>query len=244
MPESKFPKLEVLRKIGSEEFHAGSSASRFDLLDFWRWSASDLVNNPIRGVLGEYIVDRAVGGSGAGIRDPWATFDITTPAGIRLEVKSASYVQSWAQDRLSSISFRIPETFAWDPESGDFETESRRQADVYVFAVMAHEGQSYRRSNGLGAMGVLRAVDQGVIQTLRIPEDGRIVPVEVARLARCVLRSRFGGQIEDKQWKPLQQIGFGWSRPNAGQARSRSTERAAARAVASDCGAVSIPAYP
>ncbi len=142
MPESKFPKLDLLRKIGSEEFHAGSSASRFDFLDFWRWSASDLVNNPIRGFLAEYIVDRGVGGSGAGIRDPWATFDSTTPAGIRLEVKSASYVQSWAQDRLSSISFRIPETLAWDPESGDFETESRRQADVYVFAVMAHKDKA------------------------------------------------------------------------------------------------------
>ena len=142
MPESKFPKLEVSRKTGSEDFHAGGAPSGFDLLDFWQWPTSDLVNNTTRGVLAEYIVAGAVDGSGAGIRDPWATFDITTPTGIRIEVKSSSYVQSWPQDRLSSISFGIPETIAWNSESGDYEAESRRQAEVYVFAVLAHEDKA------------------------------------------------------------------------------------------------------
>ena len=142
MRKSQFPELQMSRKTGSEDFHAGGVPLGFDLLNFWQWSTSDLVNNVNRGVLAEYIVARAVDGSGAGIRDPWATFDITTPTGIRIEVKSSSYVQSWAQDRLSSISFQIPETIAWDSETGDYEAESRRQADVYVFAVLAHKDQA------------------------------------------------------------------------------------------------------
>ena len=142
MPESKFPQLEVSRKTGSEDFHTAGAASDFDLLDFWQWSTSDLVSNTTRGILAEYIVARAVDGLGSGVRDSWATFDITTPTGIRIEVKSSSYLQSWAQDRLSSISFGILETLAWDPKIGDYEAESRRQADVYVFAVLAHKDKN------------------------------------------------------------------------------------------------------
>ncbi len=136
------PKLDRVRKIGSERFRSGGSAADFDLLDFWRWSTSDLVNNTTRGVLAEYIVARAVGASTAEVRDPWAAFDLETPDGIKIEVKSAGYVQSWAQSRLSAISFGTSESRAWDPDSGRFSTASRRQADIYVFALLAHRIKS------------------------------------------------------------------------------------------------------
>jgi len=44
-------KLTVVKKTGSERFQAGEHKLDFALLDFWRWSASDLVSNATRGIL-------------------------------------------------------------------------------------------------------------------------------------------------------------------------------------------------
>ena len=115
------PQLNVVKKTGSERFHNGGSAD-FDLLDFWRWSSSDLVSNVTRGVLAEYIVARAVGVSTAEVRDPWAAFDLETPDGIKIEVKSSGFVQSWRQSRPSSIRFGTSKSRAWD-ESGHYSPE-------------------------------------------------------------------------------------------------------------------------
>jgi hypothetical protein len=58
---------------------------------------------------------------------------------VKVEVKSAAYIQSWFQTKLSAISFRTPKTRAFDPETNSHETEAKRQADVYVFAVLKHQ---------------------------------------------------------------------------------------------------------
>lgn len=73
----------------------------------------------------------------------WGAFDLTSPApeSIRIEVKSAAYIQSWNQTKLSLISFRVPRTLAWNPETNLQEKESRRQAEVYIFALLAHQDQ-------------------------------------------------------------------------------------------------------
>ena len=142
MPENTLPKLSVVRKIGSERFRSGDSDTGFDLLEFWQWSMSGLVDNTTRGILAEFIVARAVGASTVEARDPWAAFDLETSEGVKIEVKSSSYVQSWAQPGLSRISFNIARSYAWDPEIGDLEDESKRQADVYVFALLAHRDKS------------------------------------------------------------------------------------------------------
>ena len=52
-------KLDIVNKDGSERFRAGGSTLDLSLLDYWRWSTSDLVGNTARGVLAEYIVARA-----------------------------------------------------------------------------------------------------------------------------------------------------------------------------------------
>lgn len=135
-----FPALEIERKSGEERFREDGSKLDFNLLDFWQWSMSDLVNNATRGVLAEYIVARALGVSTNGTRDFWAPYDLVTPEGdeVRVEVKSSSYVQGWAQFRLSSISFGISPSHAWDYKTGGWGEEYKRQADVYVFALLAH----------------------------------------------------------------------------------------------------------
>lgn len=108
--------------------------------DFWAWAMSDLVVNSNRGLLAEYLVARALGDS-TELRDPWRPYDVETPEGVTVEVKSASYIQAWAQKNHTYISFRIAPTRAWDPGTGEWDPEQRRQADVYVFALLDHKDQ-------------------------------------------------------------------------------------------------------
>lgn len=136
-------RLHAKRKTGAEPFTAGDAPLGFTVLDFWQWSGSDLVGNALRGHVAEFLVAQAVGATST-IRNEWDAFDVTTPSGVRIEVKSASYLQSWAQRVESPISFDIRETLAWDAEANTFspESERRRQADLYVFALLAHHDKA------------------------------------------------------------------------------------------------------
>jgi hypothetical protein len=110
--------------------------------DFWGWSRSDLLDNTERGVLAEFIVATALGIPAGGVREGWAAWDLTTPDGVRVEVKPAAYLQSWAQKELSRISFGTPRTLARDADGGGFAGAARRHAQVYVFALLAHTGKA------------------------------------------------------------------------------------------------------
>lgn len=89
----------------------------------------------MRGVLAEYLVALALGLTDAP-RVEWDPFDLETADGIKIEVKSAAYLQSWKQTRLSTISFQIGQTYG--PDANTSEAEQRRQADIYVFCVLKH----------------------------------------------------------------------------------------------------------
>jgi hypothetical protein len=129
----------VTRNNGQEPFHRDAVPLGFHLLDFWQWSTSDLLSNLTRGVLAEYIVARALGiDTTLAVRNEWDAFDLTTPTGVKVEVKSAAYLQSWHQERLSSVSFLTRRTRAWDPETNRLSEQGQRHADVYVFALLAH----------------------------------------------------------------------------------------------------------
>jgi hypothetical protein len=131
--------LPKIRRTGDERLHRDGQDLGTNLLDFWQWSASDLVSNATRGILAEYFVALALGIPTDGVREEWASFDLQTPTGIKVEVKSAAYVQSWRQTRLSRIQFVTPMTRAWSSVTNVQSTELKRQADVYVFALLAHQ---------------------------------------------------------------------------------------------------------
>lgn len=135
---AELQRLFVARKEGEERFHINGNKLDFDVLSFWQWASSDLISNATRGIVAEYIVARGLGLAERGVRDGWAAFDLETPSGVKVEVKSAAYVQSWHQKRLSSIMFMTPKTRAWDADTNIQSSESKRQADVYVFALLAH----------------------------------------------------------------------------------------------------------
>jgi len=138
----ELPPIEVKRRKGNEFFHHAGKPLWFDLLSFWQWSSSDIVSNATRGVIAEYIVAQALGIATGGIREEWAKYDLKAKDGTRIEVKSAAYIQSWRQRDFSTISFLVPKTRAWDKDTNLQSKESQRQADVYVFALLAHKEQS------------------------------------------------------------------------------------------------------
>lgn len=133
--------IEQRRREGHDPFHVEGRPLGFDLVSFWQWSSSDVVSNVTRGVLAEYLVAQALGVARDSVREEWASYDLRALDGTPVEVKSAAYIQSWHQDQLSRITFRVPKTRAWDKDSNQQSEHTRRQADVYVFALLAHPHQ-------------------------------------------------------------------------------------------------------
>lgn len=128
--------LVITRRSGSEPITA-DGADVSTLGEFWSWACSDLANNTMRGVLAEYLVATALGAA-AGTRTEWDTVDIRTSEGWRIEVKSAAYLQSWAQSRPSDISFSISPASGWDAQTDTTSTDVLRRSDVYVFCLLHH----------------------------------------------------------------------------------------------------------
>jgi hypothetical protein len=138
----ELPRITQQPRPGTELLHSNGSDLGVSVLDFWRWSSSDLLSNATRGRFAEFIVAGALGVALDEVRDEWGAYDLKSPEGIRIEVKSAAYIQSWHQSKPSLISFRTPKTRAWNPDTNLQESEARRQAEVYVFALLAHTDQT------------------------------------------------------------------------------------------------------
>ena len=116
---------------------SGAGTPSLQLRDYWRWSASCLLDNTSRGVLAEFLVATALR---AFVRErprsEWDAYDLQAEVGDRdvaVEVKSSARVQSWAQRKLSSPQFSIAPTRKWNPATGRYGDEGR--ADVYVFCL-------------------------------------------------------------------------------------------------------------
>jgi hypothetical protein len=138
---SGLPYIPLVRKTGDEVFRRNGQELGFKLLNFWQWSASDLIGNAERGILAEYIVANALG-IADGVQEGWSAYDLETPSGIKVEVKSGAYIQSWYQKSYSNICFSIRPSTSWDARTNEWGTERKRQADIYVFCVLSHKDQN------------------------------------------------------------------------------------------------------
>ena len=134
-----FPALVPNRLEPANHFHAAKAVLPFSVRDFWRWAASDLASNALRGSLAEFLVAKALGVE-LTVRAAWDTYDLRVPLGPTIEVKSTAYLQTWGQSRLSRPCFRISPTVAWSNDMGTYAgaAERRRHADLYVFALLHH----------------------------------------------------------------------------------------------------------
>ncbi len=128
-------KIKLLK--GNEPFRGQGVKKSLRLLDYWRWSASVLLDNTARGILAEFLIATALG-LHEKPRVEWGGYDLRMKSGTTIEVKSSAYVQSWEQKKYSPINFTIaPRFWNWDPETGESTggDVKRRWANIYVFCV-------------------------------------------------------------------------------------------------------------
>lgn len=116
----------------------GAGVKEIEAANFWHWAYSDFLSNALRGILAEYIVARAVGCTHRP-RVEWDAYDLKTDSGLKIEVKSAAYLQSWVQKQLSPIRFSVGPKRGWDAETNVYAAEATRSADAYVFCVFASQ---------------------------------------------------------------------------------------------------------
>lgn len=111
------------------------------MLNFWSWAYSDLIRNVNRGAFAEFVVREAMNTQcrntpRTDFRVSMDAYDLLSPDGIRVEVKSSAYIQAWESEHPARISFRIAPAKSLD-SSGNYSADSQycRHSDVYVFCV-------------------------------------------------------------------------------------------------------------
>lgn len=120
---------------GSDHFIIGNKNTDITLEDFWLWAYTDFVNNIQRGALAEFIVASAIGCTESS-RIQFRPFDLMSPEGWRIEVKCASYVQSWENRHPDHISYSIAPASLPDPVLGYIDNAPKqRNCDCYVFSL-------------------------------------------------------------------------------------------------------------
>ena len=125
-------------KTGQEHLTFDNSPVNIKLIDFWQWSQSDLVSNATRGILAEFIVASALE-LDLIVRREWDAIDFKTKKGLKIEVKSSAYLQSWSQKTLSDTKFNIRPTEGWYAETNTYIPEKKRHADIYIFCHLHHK---------------------------------------------------------------------------------------------------------
>ena len=135
-----YPAILPTRKSGDECFFANSGEAVASLKEFWQWAYSDLLGNAERGAVAEFIVATALGVH-KNVRVSWDKFDLLSKEGIKIEVKTSGFIQTWEQKSLSKLVFGIAPTFGWDSVTNTYDTERARQSDLYVFCVHKHTKQ-------------------------------------------------------------------------------------------------------
>jgi len=135
------PAIQTTIKTGQEHFIFNNKALSLNILSFWKWSNSELLGNALRGVLAEFIVASTIDILDKP-RDEWDAYDLQTKNGLKIEIKSSSYLQSWEQNKLSTISFGIQETSKFDYKTNKYDKEKKRQSDIYIFCVLSHKDKN------------------------------------------------------------------------------------------------------
>ncbi len=127
----------MIRKLTGREKISGFQNTT--VLDFWAWAYSDILSNRNRSIFAEFLVATALGE----IDNPrveWDAVDLRY-RGKKIEVKSAAYVQSWQQNKLSAIRFDIGKKLGWFAETNSFGTIAERNADCYVFCLFTEQNR-------------------------------------------------------------------------------------------------------
>ncbi|MCM1559683.1 MAG: hypothetical protein NC123_09065 [Butyrivibrio sp.] len=124
---------------GNEEFTLHGVSAGISVKDYWSWAYSELIDNTQRGVMAEFLVYSSLNTEyppRTQMRENWLPFDVTSPSGRRIEVKSAAYIQAWTPENIfAQIRFDIGKKLAWDNVTATSATVAKRNCDLYVFCL-------------------------------------------------------------------------------------------------------------
>lgn len=125
---------------GTEKFTLHGTDVGLSVHDYWSWAYSELIDNTQRGVMAEFLVYSTLNNSiipqRTQMRENWLPFDVTSPSGRRIEVKSAAYIQAWTPENIfAQIRFDIAKKLAWNNETATSATVAKRNCDLYVFCL-------------------------------------------------------------------------------------------------------------
>ena len=123
--------VKTIKKQWTEPFSFDWDNIDINLIDFWSWNTSDLLNNAMRWKLAEYIIAKALWVDDW-FRIEWDEYDVEYND-LKIEIKSWAYIQSWEQEQYSQISLSIRQTF--DDETAKY----TRPSDIYIFAILSHK---------------------------------------------------------------------------------------------------------
>ena len=76
------------------------------------------------------------------IREEWGAYDLETKDGIKIEVKTSAYLQTWFQKNYSKIIFSIKPAYFWNSETNELSKIKSRPSDVYVFCLLKHKDKN------------------------------------------------------------------------------------------------------
>lgn len=133
-----FRALTVKQLDGSEHFHQCGAALPENIISFWRWAYSNLAANNLRGHLAEFLVASDLD-IARETRIEWNDCDLQYKSEIKIEIKSAAYLQSWRQSKHSAIAFNIAPSRGYDSQSDRRRKEATRNSEIYVFCLLAHK---------------------------------------------------------------------------------------------------------
>ncbi|MRH98945.1 hypothetical protein GH721_00235 [Kriegella sp. EG-1] len=134
------PEIVTKKKSGTEMFQFNNKNLNINLLKFWSWNQSNLIENRTRGLLAEFIVKNALEIK-SDYRVEYANYDLISNEGLKLEIISAAYIQSWTQKKHSEIKFGISPTVG-SKENPTFDGKKRRWSDYYIFCVLTNKDQN------------------------------------------------------------------------------------------------------
>lgn len=129
----------VASELTGEEQPSGNGVQLdATLLDFWRWRFRNLLFNDVRGVYGERLVAQLLE-IAPPPRDSWAAYDLMTPEGVRVEVKTTAFLQAWNPTASTKKPvFSGLKGQAWTLETG-YSGIATYNADLYVFCLQIEQ---------------------------------------------------------------------------------------------------------
>ena len=201
MKIKNFEAIKAIVKTGNEKLTFLEEDTAYSLLQFWQWSVSDILSNATRGRFAEFIVGTAIEFDVNALREEWDAYDLITKSGIKIEIKSSSYIQSWAQFNLSKISFSIKPAKHVEMENKNERGDAKRHADVYVFCLLKHKDQ--KTINPLK----LEQWDFFVVPTYKLdinfPSQNSISLNSLLKISEAITYDRLNEMIEKEYRKQI-----------------------------------------